>query len=447
MKSRLFVLLVCLAFVFNPVVVAQEAPVAPVVTTEASVQDSKDVAVSQDGMVTLDFREADIRNVLKVLSYKSGVNIIAGPEVQGTVSIQLREVPWEQALDVILQTYGYGYEQRGNIITVTTIEMLKQRREDAQILAEQEPLITKTFLLSFSEAGQVISSIERMRTERGSINFDQRTNAIIVRDIRSNMTLIEEVIKELDAVTPQVLIDAQIVETTLTDTENLGIDWTVTGSMTGSARPWSFPFKESSNNNYLADAFPGSENFTYGALSTSSLAAVFEILNTRSNTNILSKPSLVTLDNQTARIVVGSQYPIPTYTYNEEQAALQVSGWEYMDIGVVFQVTPHVNNNDIITLDIEPQVTAIEGNVTVENTTLPQLSAKSAQTRVMVKSGETLVIAGLIKDQETDVDKKVPFLGDIPFLGNAFKKSEKTSTKTELLIFLTPRIVTPKVDR
>ena len=155
----------------------------------------------------------------------------------------------------------------------------------------------------------------------------------------------------------------------------------------------------------------------------------------------------MTLDNQSARIVVGTQYPIPTYTYNEEQAKLQVSGWEDKDIGIIFEVTPHVNNAGFVTLDLEPKITAILDFVTVENTQLPRLSTEEAHTRVMVKSGDTLVIAGLIKDQVTDTKKRVPVLGDIPLLGKAFfQKTEISKTKTDLLIFLTPHIITPIIE-
>jgi len=166
------------------------------------------------------------------------------------------------------------------------------------------------------------------------------------------------------------------------------------------------------------------------------------MLTTRSDTNILSNPRIVTLDNKMAKITVGSQYPIPKYSYNEDQAKLQVSDWEFKDIGIIFEVTPHVNNAGHVTLDINPKITAILDYVTVENTSMPQLSSEEVTTSVMIKDGETLVIAGLIKDQSTDVKKKLPILGDIPIFGLLFQKTEKTSVKTDLLIFLTPHIIT-----
>lgn len=413
-----------------------------------------DALAAGEGNVSLDFRDADIANVLKILSFKSGVNIVVGPEVTGLVTIQLHDVPWKQALEVVLETYGYAFEQKGNIITVTTVENLKQRRENATALAEQEPVETRTFTLNFGRASEIISSVEKMKSERGSINYDERTNTLIVTDISKRLDLMEGVIKKLDRTTPQVLIEAKIVETNFNDQENLGVDWLSQVTVSGSERPITYPFTvRSTGTKYTPDDFPGADDtagsanaeFTYGTLNFTQVQAVFEILKTKTDTNILSNPRIVTLDNQAAQIMVGSQYPIPQYTYNEEQAQLQISGWEYKDIGIIFNVTPHVNDAGFVTLDVEPQITAIIGTVTVENTSLPELSNESTKTRVMIKGGETLVIAGLVKDQLTDTKKKVPILGDIPIFGLLFQKSEKTNAKTDLMIFITPHIITPDV--
>ncbi|MBF0385256.1 MAG: type IV pilus secretin PilQ [Candidatus Omnitrophica bacterium] len=407
------------------------------------------VSMDEEGMVSLDFRNADIHNVFKILSLKSGVNIVAGPEVAGMVTIQLNSVPWQQALDVILQTYGYAYERKGNIISVTTIEKLKKRREDANLLADQEQLVTKTFTLNFAKASTVINSLMKMKSQRGNIDFDDRTNTLIVTDLEAQIDLMGEVIKKLDTTTPQVLIEAKIVETSFSDTENLGIDWVVQASLSGSSRGISWPFKKGRTDNFYAgsDNINASGAVTYGTLSFTEVSAVFEVLKSRSDTNILSAPRIVTLDNQPAEITIGEQYPLPTYTYNEDQAKLQVSGWSYKDIGIIFKVTPHVNDAGYVTLDLQPTITAITGSVTVESTSVPQLSNESAKTTVMIKSGETLVIGGLIKSQKTDTKKKVPIIGDIPIVGMAFKKTEKSGTKTDLLIFMTPHIITPVLEQ
>ncbi|MDP8265479.1 MAG: type IV pilus secretin PilQ [Candidatus Aceula meridiana] len=431
---------------------AQEQNIEPVIQS----QDTMDVAESDalcEGCVSLDFQGADIRNVLQILSYKSGVNIVAGPEVTGLVTIQLTNVPWEDALEVILGTYGYGYEEKGSILTVTTIENLKTHREDAILLADQEPITTKTFVLDYANASEVIPAIEKMLTSKGNLTFDQRTNIIIVTDTSSSVRSVAEVVDRLDTTTPQVLIEAKIIETSLGDQENLGIDWSLKATISGAARPTYYPFTEASENKYMKAAgstsmdfpVPNEDLFSFGTLDFSEVSAVMEILKNRSDTEILSSPSIVTLDNQMARIVVGNQYPLPEYTYNEEQAKLQVSGWEYKDIGIIFEVTPHVNNIGFVTLKIEPKITAILDYVQVENTSVPRLSTEEASTKVMIQDGQTLVIAGLIKHQLVDTQKKVPLLGDIPLLGLLFRKSEKQLNKSELLIFITPHIITENI--
>lgn len=449
MKRRL--VLFCMLALLGTNAYAQEESQPVVIQEAAPIQDQAPAV--QETNVSLDFRDADISNVLKILSYKSGVNIVVGPEVSGLVTIQLNDVPWKQALEVVLETYGYAYEQKGNIITVTTVENLKQRRENAILLAEQEPLETKTFTLNFGRASEIIASIEKMRSERGSINYDERTNTLIITDIAKRIDLMESVIQKLDRTTPQVLIEAKIVETNFDNEENLGIDWVSKVTVGGAERPITFPFTNVSSNKYARDPFPGPDTtegsanaeFSYGTLNFTQLQAIFEALKQKTDTNILSSPRIVTMDNQPAQIMVGTQYPIPQYTYNEEQARLQISGWEYKDIGIIFDVTPHVNNAGFVTVDVQPKVTAIIGTVVVENTSLPQLSNESTKTRVMIKTGETLVIAGLVKDQLIDTKKKMPLLGDIPVFGLIFQKSEKTNSKTDLMIFITPHIITPEI--
>ncbi len=405
-------------------------------------------SVTQSGNVSLDFREADIRNVLQILALKSGVNVVASPEVSGLISIQLKDVPWQQALEVILETAGYAYHKKGNIILVTTVENLKKRREDTMQLAAQEPLETRTFTLNFGKASEVVQSIEKMKSDRGHIDFDARTNTLIVTDVSQNTELIAGVIVTLDTTTPQVLIEAKIVETTLSDSENLGIDWTLKATISGMKRPITWPFHDRTvDNEFVPDAIPSaaSTEFTFGTLDFSQAKLVFEMLKSRSDTNILSSPHIATLDNKAAQIIVGRQYPIPTYTYNEDQAKLQISGWEYKDIGIIFNVTPHVNKAGFVTLDVEPKITAILGFVTVENTSLPELSNESTKTSVMIQDGETLVIGGLLKDQKTNTRKRVPILGDIPILGLAFQKKEDAVAKTDLMVFITPHIITPQI--
>jgi len=410
---------------------------------------SKDALVTQEGNVSFDFRDADIRNVFRILSFKSGVNIVAGPEVTGLVTMKLDDVPWKQALEVILETYGYAYEKRGTIISVTTIEILKQRRENKMLLAEQESLETKVFVLSFGKASEIVASIGKMKSQRGSVNYDERTNSVIATDISSRLELMEGIVATLDSTTPQVLIEAKIIETNLDDSENLGIDWTTKATLSGSSRPHSFPFKIGATENRFGGPIPvpqvsATDNgVSYGTLGFNEFQVVLEILKSRTDTNILSNPKIVTLDNKPATIKVGTKHPIPDFGANSETGALQTTGIRYENIGINFTVTPHVNNDTFVTLELTPEVSEVTGTRSFQGIDVPLISTEEVSTNVMVKSGDTLVIAGLITDKLVDIKKKLPILGDIPLLGLIFSKTTKTITKTDLIIFITPHIITP----
>ncbi len=435
--------ILCVVLTGSPVL-AQEADTQKVVEQPETI--AKEIKA---GNVSLDFLDADIRNVLKILSLKSGVNIVASPEVTGAISIELEDVPWKQALDVILQMYGYAYEQKGNIIMVTTVDDLKLRRENAVLLAEQEPLETKTFPLNFATAADIIVSLDAIKSERGVIDSDLRTNMIIITDIAQKIELMTKIIKKLDRTTPQVLIEAKIVETTLTDTDNLGIDWTAKVTMQGAKRPISWPFEAVETRKYSA-ALPSPDStldpMRYGTLNFLQAQAVFEMLRTRVDTDILSNPRIVTLDNQKATINIGDDTPVPSFGANKETGQLQTTGIVYRNIGINFEVTPHVNDAEYVTLEVIPEVSEKTGDVTMESVLVPIVSVERASTQVIVKSGRTLVIAGLIKTKATDTRKKMPFLGDIPVFGLIFQKKEKTVTKRDLLIFITPHIITPEIS-
>ena len=450
--------------VFVPMVWADVTPqTSP--TTAGSLPPA---ALSPDaGLVSLDFQDADIRNVLKVLAFKSGVNIVAAPDVTGVVNIELKDVPWQKALDVILSTYGYGFDCKGNIITVMTVENLKKYREDSLSLESQEPLVSKTFYLSFGKDEDMMKIIDKMISKRGFINFDQRTNAIIVRDLESNLELISGVIKSLDTITPEVLIETKVIETDLNSNDALGVDWTLQATLTGATKPTTFPFSNSSigllgtqgsgsytppqtsfSSSYGAPTTTNA-TFTYGTINASSLSATLEALSTHQNTKTLSNPRVVTLDNEKVTFNVGLQYPMPQYSFNASTGQQQISGYTFTPIGINFEVTPHVNNAGWITLDLHPDISAIDQLVTLQQGTstnspvqIPELSDRAIQTKVMVENGKTLVIAGLISDTKDISKSKVPFLGDIPWLGKFFSSTNTTVKKTELLIFMTPHIIT-----
>ena len=379
--------------------------------------------------ITVDFKDAPIESVLRTLSYKSGVNIVYSRDVTGLVTIRLKDVSWEKALDVILKTYGYAYDydKEANIIRVATPANLKQ-----------EELITKVFTLNYATAAEVAGSIEKMLTPgRGKVQSDVRTNLLIITDIPAVFAKIEEVITKLDCRTPQVMIEAKMVKTSLQNYEKLGIDWQYQ-STTDRPDEHSLDF----HGQFLTDIGTGSGGvFKMGTLTADNYAATLEILSDRVDTDILSSPRITTLNNQEASINVGENYPFPTYERNEETGAMQITGYEERDVGIKLVVTPTVNAEGYVTMKIHPEVSASAGTVTFGDIIVPKITLEEADTTVRVKDGQTVVIAGLIKESTTKDRKKIPLLGDIPLLGLLFQRKSDTVDKTDLLIFITPTIV------
>ncbi len=428
------------------------------------------------GNVSLDFKDADINNVLRILSLKSKVNIVTGPEVQGTVTIRLEDVPWEKALDVVLRTYGYVYERKDNIIRVTTKDNLAT-----------EELVTETFILNYTTSKEAEEAIKDILSERGRVKEVPRTNMLVVTDIPTNVYKIREVIRKLDKSTPQAYIDSKIVKTQIQEGENLGIKWTPGGTFTGAARPTTFPFQafNADNNDerlgffdrafrpyfpgvVTADAantldnrsFPptvvdvaaaGGSAFSTGTLSFASFSSVLEFLRTRQNTKVISNPRITVLNNQAAKIKVGTDVALPTFERNETTGSFEIAGYTYRETGVVMDVTPHINDADEILVDLKPEISETSGSTTFSSSTtasftsIPNFAVTNASTQVLIKSGETIAIGGLMTDARDNTENKIPFFGDLPIVGKVFRSKRQaqgtSNQKAETLFFVTVTIV------
>lgn len=460
----------------------------------------------KEATITVDFKDADIRNVLRVLSYKGGVNIIAGDEVKGTVTTRLIDVPWERALDVILKTYGFSYEKKDNIVRVTTIEKLRAEKQAVKELKEadkqQMAVINKVFELKYVDANDIKTVLERQLSPQGSITVFQKTtragwqmmglgggagtisregeakkeeksNVLIVSDIPPIVEKISKLIDELDVLPEQILIDALIVEINADDESRLGINWNIRADLQGAKVPTTFPFdkKEGTrgkfspsidpSNRGQGEEFPlasdlnpvvgpgheeffpwiSASDFTFGSLSFTAMQSVLEAMATDIHTNLLSNPRILTLDNKEASILVGEKYPILNSEVTD-YGTLRETLDHYESIGIQLLVLPQIWEGDRINMIIHPAVTELGGSVTGSTGfTAPRITTREADTQVVIKNGETLVIGGLIKDQKKDTISKVPILGDIPLLGLLFRHKKTEVDKIELLVFITPHII------
>jgi type II secretion system protein D len=299
----------------------------------------------------------------------------------------------------------------------------------------------------------------------GVIEADVRSNSIMVTDAISAINRIEAMIPSLDELTSQVLIEAKLIETSLTDTEKLGIDWTTTITASGGRRPITFPFDpgQQSDAPFLPASNPTATNvpsaygfpyasaadFTLGTLDFSKFQMVLNFLRSRTNTKLVASPRIVTVNNQKAKINVGQVIPIATYERDTTTGNWAITGWESQNVGVNLEVTPQISPDGHIKLQLKPEVSNIISYIGEGQNQRPITSSRTAETEVIVKDGETVVIGGLVKEKQSSTVNKVPFLGNLPFIGKLFTNKSLGSDaepqeKTDLLIFVTATILKDK---
>ncbi len=405
--------------------------------------------------LSMDFVDADIRNVLRLIGEVSGLNIVAGDDVQGKVTVRLVDVPWDQALDVILKTRGLDKVREGNVIRVAPAERLAQeaarRREREKASKEEEPLVTDILPVNYASAEELADKVKTVLSDRGSVSVDTRTNALLVKDVAGKVQEARRLVARLDTQTPQVLIEARIVEVSSTYARDLGIQWGgrfTASTATGNATDWAFPHSislagDTGVGNFAVN-FPsaGGAGGPGGALALT-LGHVNDILTldlrlsaieTSGHGRVISSPRVTTLDNKTAEISQGIEIPFTTAT--EEK--IETQSIEYK---LRLNVTPHVTSDGSIIMKIQVTKDAPSAAFVAVDSRTPAKETRSATTEVLVKDGETAVIGGIITDTQSNTESGIPLLSRIPVLGWLFKKKDKRVDKTELIIFITPKIV------
>lgn len=401
------------------------------------------VKASSGNIESLRFRETDIRTVIRSIAaqaYRDGrkVNIVTGPEVTGLVTVELEGVSWKDALKVVLRAHGYSFEWVGDymILVDTTARIGERKREDAAS-REIETTTTEIFQFNFAKADELEAVVKDLISSRGDVSVDRRTNSVIISDTPSNLERIRANLNSLDLITPQVLIEAKIVETTFEDKATLGVDW----DLAFKAKSQSGAYRWSS----ISDAF------TLGTLDASDVAAAIDLILQDDEAKILSQPKILTMNNSPASIRVVTEEPIPRYNFNTDTGMWEIAGFDYKGYGVVLEVTPQINKDGYVTLKIEPEVSDLFGDRAFssagQEVNIPIIETRTASTQVMVRDNQTLVIGGLIKDKEERSIKKIPVLGDIPVLGWLFKNRSTDNRKVNLLVFITPRIMTPQSEQ
>lgn len=451
-----------------PVENVRKAPEVAGFAAEALQVAKTAVPQAEGARITIDTRGADLVNFLRLISEVSGQNIIAGDDVSGKVNLRLRSVPWEQALDVALQTRGYGRTRQGGIIRVAPLEKLQKEREAELARLKTEEQVAPTYVrlipVNYAKAKEVLAQVTPLLTkDRGKAQVDERTNTIVAEDLMAVLNKVETLVKRLDTQTPQVLIESRIVEANTSFVREIGIQWGGTGvasAATGNPTGLSFPSTIgvaggadgqnplSANNagtflppnfavNLPAAAGPGAGGalgLIFGnASNTAQLALRLSALENNGQVRIVSAPKIATLDNAKARIAQGVSIPISV-------VSAAGTNTRFVEANLELEVTPHVTQDGSVMMEIKASKneanfarTGAAGDPTIEK--------KTAETQVLVKDGETTVIGGIYTRNSSELYTELPWLGKIPVLGWLFKRKRSEDSRAELLVFITPRIV------
>ncbi|MEI6085028.1 MAG: secretin N-terminal domain-containing protein [Verrucomicrobiota bacterium] len=409
------------------VVAVEKVAAAPEVaaTPVAPAQPEVKPAEPANDQVVIDYHEADIQNIIRTLAAKSGINIIVGEEVVGKVTLHLEGVTYADALRLIVESKGYAYvTDKKNVVRIKTKESL-----------DAEPVEARLISLNYSKAEEVKKTLDALLSRQGKIQVDTRGNALVILDTPTSLAKIAAIIEKMDTQTTQVMIEAKFVETTKNPKKDLGLNWSQTlTDHRFSAGPFSLT-KDLNGGPWVAST---------ALLDAGSATMLFSFMSNDTDSELLASPRVVTIDNVKAKIAIAQQYPIPTFTYSESKGAFSVSGFEYKDIGIVLNCIPHINKNDFVTLEVAPEVGNQAGVATFQGIDIPIIDNRTATTTVLIKSGNTLAIGGLIQQDTLDRHTKVPVMGDIPGVGALFRSKSLSKKKRELLIFLTPTIVSPE---
>jgi len=397
------------------------------------------------GTFSIDVEGADIRTIVRAVAEFSGRNIVVGKDVKGTVKVALRNVGWQDALRTILRSNGLDYVEEGGILRVDDLNKLQTEsvdRETARAKAmELRPLDTRIIKLNYANAGELAVSLQPSLTRRGSIQVERRTNSLIVSDLEENCAKIEQMASNLDSTTPQIEITAKLVDVETEALRNLGIEWNVglpskyfNGPISGTAHvPNPGPNQDLGAEQLTSIADPATK-VSYGIFQDwGSFEAQLQLLEQHRKANIISNPRITTVDNREAKILVGQKIPLIV----QDVAGNAVS--QLQTIGIQLKVTPHLTQDKKIIMDLHPEVSALATRSTVQGGVI--INTSEADTRVMVDDGQTAVIGGLIRTDESNIRSGTPIMKDIPLIGMLFRSSSVDRSNRELIIFVTPRLV------
>jgi len=389
--------------------------------------------------ISITFRDTPIDDVIRVIAEKANVDIIKSPQVTGTVTVTLTDVPLGEALDNILAAHGYGYVTDKNVIRIAPMSELAQK---------EEVLISRIYRITYADVKDVEKTLDKFLSKQGSLSASISTSNIIVTDTESRIKAIDTFIAEIDRITPQILVEVRIYDITARDNLDLGIDW-----WAGRNSAWSGdPARPTTNKEpFLISTFEASTNkaedlsglLRFGVLNKElDIDAQIRAEQEDINAKLLANPRILVLDNEVATFDIVTEYPFVERTISGNLITETV---RFKDIGTKLQVTPHVTRDGMLRLHILPEFGVKVDDVTIGSgatlSKVPIIDTRKVDTIALVKHGETVVIGGLRKKEVSQQINKIPLLGDIPLLGLLFTFEGEDVSNSEIVVFITPRII------
>lgn len=385
-----------------------------------------------------------VKDALRFIADEAGVNIIIDPEQDldtRLVNLKMREVPWDQAFIVILRTNNLGYVRIGNLLRVAKLSTLaaeeKAAAERSLAAANTAPLKFKIFEINFAKASEIQAKVDKFKTTRGQVFSDDRSNQLIVQDTEENLRLITDVVQKFDNQPPQVLIEGRIIEAAENFTRSIGVNWSAGGTDLSIGNGISL--RPSLGVTTSDGAANGSLSLQMGTLDVlGDLTASLALSEVEGKIRILSSPRVVTLSNETATISQGTQIPVvgPPTSVN---GVTTVGSVEYKDVNLQLEVTPQVTADASVLMGVK--VTRSLVSAASVSGEAPAIDTRQATTRVMVKNGQTSIIGGVYQNDTSSAVTGVPWLKDLPLVGGLFRFKENRNTRNELMIFITPRVI------
>ncbi|MHC8356228.1 type IV pilus secretin PilQ [Pseudomonas sp. LB3P81] len=407
--------------------------------------------------LSLNFQDIDVRSVLQLIADFTNLNLVASDTVQGGITLRLQNVPWDQALDLVLKTKGLDKRKIGNVLLVAPADEIaareRQELESQKQIAELAPLRRELLQVNYAKAADIaklftsVTSAEAKVDERGSITVDERTNNIIAYQTQDRLDELRRIVAQLDIPVRQVMIEARIVEANVDYDKSLGVRW---GGSIQNKGNWNTSGVSNGANASSTIGTPGSTSTNSpfvdmgAAANTSGLGIAFitdnvlldlelTAMEKTGNGEIVSQPKVVTSDKETAKILKGTEIP---YQEASSSGATSVS---FKEASLSLEVTPQITPDNRIIMEVK--VTKDEPDYLNKVQDVPPIKKNEVNAKVLVNDGETIVIGGVFSNTQSKVVDKVPFLGDVPYLGRLFRRDVVSEKKSELLVFLTPRIM------